>query len=423
MGLIKDLLNLRRYKYAPIFAFRGEYQGSSDLYESDVIGSIANCIASNLGKLTPQVIRRDAAGLTIKDDYLARLLSLRWSPEITPFDGLYKMASDLVYKSNAFAVVFYNADFTRVQSIVPVTVKSFRIWEEENNIFFRFVWDYNGEEYTLPYQSVIHLKARYDRKRFIGTSPESQLKTTLELLDTTGESLRNAVNNSANLKGYLKYNNFADEDELKQKVRDFQEAYMSAANDGGIAGLDNSMEFHEITQHTNAIPVTQSAFLRENLYRYYNVNEKILNSTYNESEWNAFYEAVIEPIALQLSLEFTYKLLSERERGFGNKIIFTANRLQYATLQTRVNLGSQLFDRGIITINEYRELMYYEPIEDGDVRMVSLNYVKADEQSIYQIGEDAAAGSGEDPAAGDAQNKLQAIALYIPTRKNAGKGV
>lgn len=423
MGLIKDLLNLRRYKYAPIFAFRGEYQGSSDLYESDVIGSIANCIASNLGKLTPQVIRRDAAGLTIKDDYLTKLLSLRWSPEITPFDGLYKMASDLVYKSNAFAVVFYNADFTRVQSIVPVTVKSFRIWEEENNIFFRFVWDYNGEEYTLPYQSVIHLKARYDRKRFIGTSPESQLKTTLELLDTTGESLRNAVNNSANLKGYLKYNNFADEDELKQKVRDFQEAYMSAANDGGIAGLDNSMEFHEITQHTNAIPVTQSAFLRENLYRYYNVNEKILNSTYNESEWNAFYEAVIEPIALQLSLEFTYKLLSERERGFGNKIIFTANRLQYATLQTRVNLGSQLFDRGIITINEYRELMYYEPIEDGDVRMVSLNYVKADEQSIYQIGEDAAAGSGEDPAAGDAQNKLQAIALYIPTRKNAGKGV
>ena len=423
MGLIKDLLNLRRFKYAPIFAFRGEYQGSSDLYESDVIGSIAHCIGSNLGKLTPQVIRRDAAGLTIKDDYLAKLLSLRWSQEITPFDGLYKMASDLVYRSNAFAIVFYNADFTRVQSIVPVTVKSFRIWEEDNNIFFRFVWDYDGKEYTLPYNAVIHFKARYDRKRFIGTSPESQLKTTLELLDTTGESLRNAVNNSANLKGYLKYNNFADDEELKQKVREFQEAYMNAANDGGIAGLDNSMEFHEITQHTNAIPVTQSAFLRENLYRYYNVNEKILNSTYNESEWNAFYEAVIEPIALQLSLEFTYKLLSERERGFGNKIIFTANRLQYATLQTRVNLGSQLFDRGIITINEYRELMYYEPIEDGDVRMVSLNYVKADEQSIYQIGEDAAAGSGDNPDDAAAQNKLQAIALYIPTRKNAGKGV
>ena len=428
MGLIRDLLNLRRYKYAPIFAFRGEYQGSSDLYTSDVVGSIAHAIGQNLGKLTPQVIRKDARGLTVKDDYLAKLLSLRWSKEITPFDGLYKMASDLVYKSNAFAVVFYNADFTRVQSIVPVTTTSFRIWEENDVIYFRFVWDYDGKEYTLPYQSVIHLKARYDKKRFIGTSPDAQLKTTLELLDTTGESLRNTVNNSANLKGYLKYNNFADEEELRQKVRDFQEAYMSAANDGGIAGLDNSMEFHEITQHANAIPVTQSAFLRENVYRYYNINEKILNATYNESEWNAFYESVIEPIALQLSLEFTFKLLSERERGFGNKIIFTANRLQYATLQTRINVGSQLFDRGIITINEYRELMYYEPIDDGDVRMVSLNYVKADEQSIYQIGSDAssseedAGGDNPDAAAG-AHNELKAIALYIPTQKSERKGV
>ena len=32
--------------------------------------------------------------------------------------------------------------------------------------------------------------------------------------------------------------------------------------------------------------------------------------------------------------------------------------------------------------------MYYEPIEDGDVRMVSLNFVKADDQSLYQIGQD-----------------------------------
>ena len=80
--------------------------------------------------------------------------------------------------------------------------------------------------------------------------------------------------------------------------------------------------------------------------------------------------------------KIAFKLLTERERGFGNKIIFTSNRLQYATLQTRATIGSTLYDRGIITINEYRELMYYEPIEDGDVRMVSLNYVKADDQSL-----------------------------------------
>lgn len=389
MGIIRDFLNFRKMKYAPVFFNRGESGYSTTLDESDVIGAIAHCIGQNMGKLSPQVVRQDNSGLKVKDDYLAKMLSLRWSPEITPFDGLYKMASDLVYRSNAFAIIFYTPDFVRVQSIVPITCRSFTIWEDpELGILFKFIWDYDGKEYTLPYQSVIHIKARYNKKRFIGTDPSVQLKTTLELLDTTADSLKNAVKNSAGLKGYLQYNNFIEEEELKEKVKKFQEAYMSASNGGGVAGLDQSTTFHEITQHANAIPVAQSAFLRENIYRYYNINEKILNSAYNEAEWNAFYEAVIEPIALQLSLEFTYKLLSERERGFGNKIIFTANRLQYATLQTRVAIGSQLFDRGIITINEYREMMYYEPIEGGDIRMVSLNFVKADDQSLYQIGQD-----------------------------------
>lgn len=385
----------------PLLISRGEYQPGSDLYESDIVGAIANCIGTNCGKLKPQLVRNDAKGLTVRDDYLARMLSLRWNPEMTPYDALYKMASDLVYRSNAFAVIFYNDDFTKVKSINPITTTSHRIWDDEKgNTFFKFTWDYDGKEYTVPYQAVIHLKSRYNKKRFLGTPPDAQLKTSLELLNVTAESLRNVVRQSANLKGYLKYNNFIDEDELREKVVKFQKAYMDASNEGGLAGLDSSTDFFEINQKTQTIPTVQSQFLRENIYRYYNCNDKILMSQFNEAEWNAFYESVIEPIVIQLSLECTFKLLSERERSCGNKIVFTADRLQCASLQTRMNIGAQLFDRGIIKINEFRELMYYEPIEDGDVRMVSLNYVKADEQSIYQIGSDSNSDSGANQTGG-----------------------
>ena len=351
------------------------------------------------------------------------MLSLRWSPELSTYDALYKMAAQLIRRSNAFAIVLYTEDFMRIKSIVPVTVRTYRIYEDDNGtVLFWFIWDYDGKAYTIPYQSVIHIKARFDKKRFMGSAPDPQLKNTLELIDTTGEALRNIVKNSANLKGYLKYNNFIDEEELKQKVRDFQKAYMDASNEGGLAGLDNSTEFHEISQKAPTIPTLQIQFLRENVYRYYNVNENILMSKFTEAEWNAFYESVIEPIALQLSLEFTFKILTERERGFGNRIAFTANRLQYATLQTRASLGSILYDRGIITINEFRELLYYEPIEDGDVRMVSLNYVKADDQSLYQTGQqDNTTGSEGNPqnAARVPQNYFLDRA-YIETRKKGG---
>lgn len=257
----------------------------------------------------------------------------------------------------------------------------------------------------------------------MGSAPDSQLRNSLELLDYTGEALRATVRNASNLKGYLKYNNFIDDEELKQKVKDFQDAYMSVGNTGGIAGLDNSMEFKEISGSSPTIPVVQSQFIRDNIYRYYNVNDKILTSTFTEADFNSFFENVIEPIAIQLSLEFTFKLLTERERGFGNKIIFTANRLQYASMQTRMAIGGGMFDRGIITINEFRELLYYEPIEGGDVRMISLNYVKTDEQSLYQVGQDS--DPTQDPGLPENQSRIKSIEAgfyFEKVKKKGGSG-
>ena len=362
--------------------------------ENEIVGAIANAVASNVAKLTPQVIRKTSAGTTIKNDKLSRLLEIRPNAENSTYDFLYKMASDLVYTSNAFAVVFFNDDYSEITSIQPITVTSHRIFEVDGVLYFKFIWEYDKKSYTVPYQFVIHIKGRYNRKRFLGTPPDAELQNSTELLNVTYSGIKNVIRNSASLRGYLKYNNFIDDEELRQKVREFQSAYMSSDNEGGIAGLDNTIDFKEITQKPPAIPITQVNFFRENIYRYYGVNEKILNSTYTEAEWNSFYEGVIEPIAIQLSLEFTYKLFTEGERSFGNKIVFTTNRLQYATLQTRNAVAKDLFDRGIITINEYREFMYLPQTEDGDVRMISLNYVKVDEQTEYQIGKSS---SGKPP--------------------------
>lgn len=369
------------------FSVRGEYAASGSLRESETVGAVANIIASNVGKLVPQHTREDAAGTTVINDRLSRLLSIRPCPEMSTYDFLYRLASDAVYTSNAFAVIFFDDDFLSVERIQPVTVRHHRIFEDDDgNVMFRFVWDYDGKEYTMPYQFVIHIKTRYNKKRFLGTPPDCDLERSVELLDASYKSVENVVKNSATLRGYLKYTNIADEREIEEHVREFKRAYLSAENDGGIAGLDNTYEFHEITQQPKQIPTSQVSYFRDNIYRYFGVSEKILTSTYTEAEWNSFYEAVIEPLAIQFSQEFTYKLFSPRERGCGNRIIFSTNRLQYATVQTRAAVGGDLFDRGIITINEYRELLYMPRIDGGDIRMISLNYVKTDDQSLYQTG-------------------------------------
>ena len=385
------------------------------LRDNDIVGAIADALAKNVGKLQPQVVRKDEKGMTIKNDYLARILTLRPCPEMSTYDFLYRIAADLVYTSNSFSVIFYNEDFTRVQSIQPITTKRFRIFEDDkHHILFRFRWDYDGETYTVPYQNVIHIKARYNKKRFLGTSPDIELKRSLDLVETSGEIVKNIVNRSNSLAGYLKYNNLADNEELKQIAKDFQDAYMGAENAGGIAAIDSTVEFKEIVQRTPNVPVNQITFLRDNVYRYYGVNEKVLTSTLSDQEWISFYENVIEPIAIQLSYEFTFKLLTPREIGYGNKIEFTANLLQYATLQTRDTIGGNMFDRGAMTINEYRALMYYGPVDDGDVRMVSLNYVKAGDQSLYQVGQGS--GSNDPPPDPGTQQDKQRRAMEAAAR-------
>jgi hypothetical protein len=66
-----------------------------------------------------------------------------------------------------------------------------------------------------------------------------------------------------------------------------------------------------------------------------------------------------------MSEEFTRKLFTRKERGHGNKIIFEASSLQYASMKTKLNLLNMV-DRGAMTPNEWRKVMNLGPIEDGD---------------------------------------------------------
>jgi hypothetical protein len=87
-----------------------------------------------------------------------------------------------------------------------------------------------------------------------------------------------------------------------------------------------------------------------------------------------------EPISIQLSGEYTRKIFSRRERGFGNKIYFEASNLQCASLSTKLQL-MQMVDRGAMTPNEWRETMSLAPIEGGDkpIRRLDTAVVKGGE--------------------------------------------
>ena len=102
-----------------------------------------------------------------------------------------------------------------------------------------------------------------------------------------------------------------------------------------------------------------------NAFILFNTNDKIVQSRYSEDEWNSYYEAEVEPIVIDLNNEFTRKLFTRKERGFGNKIMFSAINLATASMSTKLGLVAMV-DRGALSPNEWRQVLGLAPVEGGD---------------------------------------------------------
>ena len=125
--------------------------------------------------------------------------------------------------------------------------------------------------------------------------------------------------------------------------------------------------------------------IQKQVFGYFNISEKIVFSTYNEDELSAFYTSIVSPILKQMGEAFTYKVFTEREKSYGNKIAFVSSKLQYTSDKTKVAIVQYLAPTGALTINEMRELFGLGAIEGGERRVESLNFVDVSIKNDYQM--------------------------------------
>jgi hypothetical protein len=212
------------------------------------------------------------------------------------------------------------------------------------------------------------------------------LQKILDLIHTTDEGIINAIKSSAYMRGIIKFQSMLKPEDLKKSREKFVEEFMDMNKAGGIAAIDAKADFTDLKAEPKMITGEQMSLIENKIYKYFNVSEAIVKSDYSEEQWNSFYESVLEPLAIQMSLEFTSKLFTGREKAFGNEIVFEANRLQYASNKTKMEVVQMLMDRGMMSINQGLEVFNLPPIDGGDKFIMSLNYVDKDIANQYQLG-------------------------------------
>ena len=314
------------------------------------------------------------------DKRIEKLLQLNPNKYMNGKDFLAKIRNILEIKNTAF--VYIERDNTnKVIGFYPVPYQTYTAVEYKDRLFVEFMFDGTAvNQLVVPWEDLAVLRKDYLMSD-IGGESNKPLLGTLDVINTMDQGLENAVKSTANLRGILKSTKamLSPEDRKKQKDS-FVNDYMNLSNAGGIASLDSTQDFKEINLKPTTATAEEQETYRERVYRYFGVNEKIIKSSYSESEYDAFYESRIEPVLVALSLEFTRKIFTDREISFGAEIWYESNRLQFASAKTKISMVA-LVDRGLMTPNEYRALFNMAPYEGGDEFVLRLDTSKTGDVS------------------------------------------
>lgn len=357
---------------------------SGDAYANDIYRGAVDAIARNAAKLKgSHVIKYQDHTKVDGDCKLNRLLQVQPNPYMSAYDMLYKMVTHYYLYNNAFAFL-QKDDRGQLMGIYPLKALNVDfLCDTSGQLYCRFLFA-NAKEVTLPYVDIIHLRRNFNDNDLLG-DPNTALIPALELAHTQNEGIVNSIKSSANIRGILKFTQIMSPELLKQSKDAFIQDYLQIGNNGGIAATDQKMEYVPINVNPIAVDDKQIQAIKTKIYDYLGISENIVNSSYNEDQWAAFYESTIEPISLQISLEFTRKFFNDREQAFGNSILFESGRLQFSSNATKINLIAQLMPYGLLTTNQALEILNLPSVVDGDKRLQTLNVVDAGKANQYQL--------------------------------------
>lgn len=356
--------------YVPRFTTFG-----GNIYESELVRSAINAIATHISKLDITIQGSAKPALQTK---------LRHGPNEfqTWSQFLYRLATILYVNNTACIVPVYDVygEPSGIYAVLPEYCDIVQYGVDKTPYLrYKFHW---GEwaAIELDYCGILN-RFQY-RNDFFGESNRA-LMPTMDLISMTDQGIKEGVKSAATYRFMAKLSNFAKPEDLaKERKRFTAENFSRDADGGGLLLFPNTYsEIKQVEAKPYVVNADQMKIIRDGVYEYFGVNEDVLTSAAYGDKWAAFYESVVEPFAIQLSTVLSKMLFTYRERSQGAGVMATANRLQYMSNTDKLNVSAQMLDRGIMSINEVRDIWQLPHVEGGDTRIVRGEYYSADEKT------------------------------------------
>lgn len=355
--------------YEPTFtSWRG------GLYENELIRSAINARATHISKLKFEI--KGSAKPALQNKLLKGPNEFQtWS------QFLYRVSTILDVHNTAFIVPIFDK-YGEISGVFCPLPARCEIAQYNDKPWLRY-------EFTFGQKAAIELEntgilTKFQYKSDVFGESNAALDPTMELIHIQNQGIEEGVKSAATYRFYAQVNNFSKANDLAEERKRFSEENFSKdAQGGGLLLFPNTYtNINQVKSEPFVVQADEMKLIEKNVYQYFMVNEDVLQNKAYGDAWSAFYEGAIEPFAIQFSDVMTRMLFTFREQGAGNMIMLTANRLQYMTNKDKLDVSSQLLDRGIISINDARQIWNLPPVDDGDLRIIRGEYYGANDKLI-----------------------------------------
>lgn len=402
MGFFSNLMRNIRTKMGGIFGFQSRSAPfDREAWYHDTFRATVDAIASHGSKGQFQAVVMNKDGRIekiVRNDPMARLLNVRPNDVMTGTEFKYRMIANLETKTTAIAYVRWKGSIP--EAIYPVDYTNYEFKAVEGGGYAIEFTDYEGITRALPLECCVVMRKFYN-DRIASGDGNGPIYKVLDMSKASDEGFIEFLSVSNKVRGIVKQKRaMLDPEDVKKGQDDFTSRFEHAAKNGGVVAVDSMEDFTPLNIDAKSANAAQMQYINNRIFTYLRTSEKIVQNTYSEQEGMAWREGKIEPIWNLFAEAITAVYFTKHEIECGNKMIMTGAVMMGLSVNSIVQILTSTRETGELTTNERRELLGYPPVEGGDVRQVSLNYVNADDQSNYQVGKENDNGNGDNPSEG-----------------------
>lgn len=380
--------------YMPIYG-----QTGVNVYAYDTVRQSLKRIVEEMMKLNPTHVRyKDSDPVPVKGTVQDVLNNP--NPLMTTAEFIEKTTWMLLLNCNAFIIPVYRVwtdektgeERRYYDALYPIRPMQVDFIEDLSGRLFVKFWFYDGEQTTIPYDNVIHIRTDYAINEYMGGNEAGQpdnsaLMETVKLTKTLLNGVAEAMKASYAVNGVLKYNSYIDEEKMQAEIAKFEQKI--ANSQSGILPVDLKCDFTPMERKAAIVDQNTMKFVDDKIARSFGVSAAILSGDYTKAQYEAFYSQCLEPLTIKFSQAFTKKMFTSREKAFGNRIEFLPEQLVFLTMQQRLELINTLAPQGGGFVNEYRTWLGLAPLPELEgKRFMSLNWIDANNAAQYQVGKD-----------------------------------